>query len=92
MLRILQCTYIYCRGPGGSSGDSSQEMLARVLSTLLNELDGIGGGGGGGDDSSGRCSMMRLYCKQDLMYSVRSVIFLNICAYWVICVCSSFGL
>ena len=55
--------YIYCRGPGGSSGDSSQEMLARVLSTLLNELDGIGGGGGG-DGSSGMClctSIMR--CK-----------------------------
>ena len=51
--------YIYCRGPGGSSGDSSQEMLARVLSTLLNELDGIGGGGGeGGGDSSGMCRLV----------------------------------
>ena len=47
--------HTYYRGPGGSSGDSGQEMLARVLSTLLNELDGIGGGGGGGDDNSGMC-------------------------------------
>ena len=58
-------------------------MLARVLSTLLNELDGIGGGGGGGGggghDSSGmrynEMCIVLTYCICIM------VTFLNVCVY-----------